>query len=905
MIRSNRFKIVMAVFGFIIFCSVAVSGLVFAETTSTDSSSMTSCWDGSRVPTGTMCPVQSEQSQCTTGNGKWCNSASGSGGNGWCSYSTSACPAYDTASCTAQNGMWCNSTGGGIGWCATNGATCPVDNEAACTSQARKWCTSSSSSGGGWCATSGSSCPATDLNSCTANGGEWCVSSYGGSNWCASTPGSCPVNDQATCTSKGRQWCPSTSPNGYGWCASSGGSCPSTTTPTTDSNMYTCADGTKVSNSSQCPTTPTTYTSWPSTQTDCEKYKGVWCSSSGSGYSSYGMSTYTGSCMMAGQACTTSTPTNMIRCWDDSTVPMSSSCPTTPSNQSDCTVKSGVWCPSTYGNGYCTSKSNSCPKNPPSGQMVCPDNLTFATKLTDCPVLETKVPEPVIQQKTCPDGSIVNKNALCPAVIEKITICPDGQKVVEGQTCTERKPIVDDPISTCLKQSGSWCKATESVVAYCASKGSICVVDKKIDPVVLPPLTANEIKLIERQKKTMLTRIDGLEKVFTRMDDKGSLVKTGALREKLVNLVIDGTAMEVMEGIKDEVALLQEVKNDLLNNGEVAPPSERDQQMQERALKDLQRNVPIYRRHILVMEKRVATLEKSGFVLPQELKDALKKGKNIVAAIKVAKTYDEARDSIEAFGELAYELNDWALKLSDLQRLNGMLKLMNREISNREKEFKRIKLLVQKLKVDVTTELVVAQTSLTDIRSTWNELKKMDYSQIDPTDMVQIRIIDQLENVDNILLNIQALANLKNSYNRLLANVKNYEKRIVRMEAKKQDTTELRPLLNEAKDHLAELKGYAGRKLVAEEIPFIFEEFQALDSVMDQLADLLQISTLSKLQKELLKKGRPDEIIEEIKIPTIENELTQAEKISTFYRRSATEYGPTRVSGIKIKRPSR
>ena len=67
--------------------------------------------------------TQTHDEQCISGGGKLCKSTDGV--TNWCSYSTSPCPAYDTASCSAQGGEWCAYSGTTGGWC-TGGSSCPI-----------------------------------------------------------------------------------------------------------------------------------------------------------------------------------------------------------------------------------------------------------------------------------------------------------------------------------------------------------------------------------------------------------------------------------------------------------------------------------------------------------------------------------------------------------------------------------------------------------------------------------------------------------------------------------------------------------------------------------------------------------------------------------------------------------
>ncbi|MEK7131760.1 MAG: hypothetical protein AAB797_03460, partial [Patescibacteria group bacterium] len=416
------------------------------------------------------------QTTCTGGGGKWCINSGGSmSGSGYCSYSTSPCPAYDTASCSAQSGEWCAYSGSTGGYCATGGATCPINDGASCAAKGRTWCNYSTpgitagSMGSGYCANTGEKCPAYDEPSCTAQGSKWCagVMSGGTSGWCASSTGStCPSSSGAT----------------------------TTVTP--------------------IPTPTYPVSSWPNTESDCTKYKGVWCVSTYTG----GYSTMSGSCMTAGQTCPSATPAGKMSCWDGSYVDTYSSCPTTPSTKDDCTTKGYKWCDSstvstysTYSSGWCTGKTQNCPTYPSAGKMSCPDGVTFATTLMECPTAQTTI---LPTTKTCPDGKVVDASATCPVTYKT---CPNGSQVESTVACPEK---TDDSVSACLNKKGVWCLDKTGGNGYCAIGGG-CKTDLPEEKELV--LDAKQTKVVESMKKDYARNLDTLEKTFKRLEDQASL----------------------------------------------------------------------------------------------------------------------------------------------------------------------------------------------------------------------------------------------------------------------------------------------------------------------------------------------------------------------------------------------
>ncbi len=817
------------------------------------------------------------QTTCTGGGGKWCLSSGGSA-SGWCSYSTSPCPAYDSASCSAQSGEWCAYTAPATGgYCNSTPGTCPINDQATCTSKSRTWCAGTSGATG-WCATTGATCPAYDAASCTAQSGEWCAPSYsGGTGWCA-TGGysSCPINDKATCTTKGRNWCSDYSSVG-GYCAAISVPCPNTATSTT----YT-----------PPPTYPSTAMSWPSTESDCTKYKGVWCKSAATYSTTY---TMPGSCMMAGQTCYVSPPAGMMTCWDGSTVSNYSSCPSTPSTKTDCEAKGANWCASTaagttyVSTGYCMGKSSSCPKYPPAGQMSCPDNQTFATALTDCPTASS-VTQPTI--KTCPDGSIVAPTAVCPVTFKT---CPDGSKVETTVTCPVK---IDDSVSACLDKKGVWCLDKAGGNGYCAIGGkcSTTLPEDKKEPVLEKQdvLDAKQTRIVESMKKDYARNLDTLEKTFKRLGDQASLAKITALKEKLATLPSDTSAFDALENVKDDILTLREVKNDLISQKGETELSTRDVAMQVKALKQLKKNMLAFEKQLSKASTKVDRLEKQGFSLPVALKDLLAQGKELTGKIKETTNFEEARDAGEALARLSEDLNLWATNIDQLVKISSLMGYVNGQITAREAALKSVKALAARLKIDLQANLDEVGATLASVREAYGQLKTKEWGEEEPFEFVQAAIIDKLEDADNDMANIRALANLKASVNKITAQINNFNVRITRLVKQKKDVAELQGLVEQLKETHGELKVLAEEKLANLDVANVLEKLGAANALMEEIRDLLKISAPSLFEKQLKQNFKA----EKIEVPEIEKQVIRAYRVATFFRR-APEQMAEYASGVK------
>lgn len=826
--------------------------------------------------------TQTADQQCVSGGGKLCNSSSGSS---WCSYSTSPCPAYDSASCAAQSGEWCAYSGGTGGYCNSTPGNCPINDEATCTAKSRPWCKYSSGSGstastyGGWCGEVGYKCPAYDQPSCTAQGSEWCTSSYG-SGWCSTVPGSCPINDKATCESKSRTWCIDSSSysTSGGWCASTGSSCPSTSTSTTPT-----------------PSPTPVYSSWPSTESDCTKYKGVWCVSTYTG----GYSMMSGSCMMAGQTCPSATPAGKMSCWDGTYVDTYSSCPTTPSGKSDCETKGYKWCDSTavssyttYSSGWCTGKTYNCPTYPPAGKMSCPDGVTFATTLTECPKADAGVTSPISPTlKTCPDGSVIDKSWVCPVVF---LTCSDG--VTKVRSLTDCPIKTEDSISTCLNKKGVWCLDKAGGNGYCALQGGCktALPDEKEPVVEKEALDAKQIKLVETMKKDYARNLDTLEKTFKRLGDTESLAKITVLKEKLSSLPADTSVFDALEATKDDIMTLREVKDDLIEKKGEIEMSERDVEMQAKALKQMKKNMLIFEKQLNKMSTKAAQLKKQGFSLPSTLDDLLTQGKELIKKIKASTNFEEARDAGESLAELSEDLNLWATNLDQLAKISSLLRNINAQITRRETALKSVRTVAARLKVDLQANLDEVSATLASVREAYGQLKTKEWNQDEPFEFVQSAIIDKLEDMDNDMANIRALANLKASVNKIGAQINNFNVRIARLAKQKKDVVELQGLVEQLKETHGELKALSGEKLANLDVESVIEKLGAASALMEEIMDLLKINAPSLLEKQLKQNFK----VEKIDVPEVEKQVIRAYRVATFFRR-APEQMAQYATGVK------
>lgn len=678
----------------------------------------------------------------------------------------------------------------------------------------------------------------------------------------------------------------------------------------TPSSNETCTGGTTATTPTPTPTpttpTPIPTTSWPNDETTCKTYKGVWCPSSNT--SSYSYSS--GSCMMAGQKCSTPVPAGQMYCWDNTLVTNWSSCPSTPTTKADCTAKNYNWCDSTstyssYSSGWCSASK--CALMAPSGKMTCPDGETFAAALSDCPktisIIQTTVTcsdgttaasagecpqykicadgtkikagqDCAIKYITCSDGKQVPEGTSCP----KYTTCPDGQEVLEGMSCPENN------ITLCAKKGGIWCADSNGTNrGFCSASGSCGTVEKEPEK-----LSDKDIQRIEREKKSLLRSLNSLVSFFKKINDEASLTKVQALQDKLTALAMNSSVYQTLQAIRDDIDILREIKSDMEISGQNRSPEdeERDKQMQEKALSQMKKGIKNFEKYLASLQFRVSGLEKKGVVVPQELKDVITRGLELIKTIKNATSFDEAQDAAESLRDMGDIVNDYMSRLEQLGRLQRVLPMIQREVSRQDAAIKRLRLMAKRLKVDLESLLSEMDSKLSEMRDAFASVKKGEFGDQEPFDFIQSSIVDKSNELDDMASTIQAMANLKQAANTMTARLNRYDARIKLLERRKQDVAEAKEVLAEAREHLKDLKELTAGKLTDDIIPAIKEALAALEDASEELDDLLKMKQPTIIERELQRKSTSAEKLQQIQLGDLEKLSYGTNKLANFFRQS-------------------
>lgn len=543
----------------------------------------------------------------------------------------------------------------------------------------------------------------------------------------------------------------------------------------------------------------------------------------------------------------------------------------------------------------------------PSGKIVCPDGATVVATFAECPKATSQTQTTVIcsdgttaastaecpQYKVCSDGARVKVGQECPTnyttcpegkrvpageACPKYVICPDGQKVMEGTSCPE------DNVALCVKKGGVWCVSANGVEkGFCSANGK-CPTVKQIEPEP-EKISDRDAKNIQREQKSLLRTINSLERSSKKLNDQTSLAKLAALRDKVNTLPPDSSAFQVLQSVRDELTILQEVK-DTLETQDTGTESQRDEAMQKRALAQMKKGIAAFERRLAVINERITALEKQKLVAPTELKNAVKRGLELIKTVKTTQNFDEAQDAAEALRDILDIINDYLPTLEQLGRLPRIFTLVQNEINRNATAVKRLRTTAKRLKVDMEAAISELETALQSMRDSLAGARKGEFGDSEPFDFIQTNILDKTEELVDKIATLQSLANLKAAANAMAARFTRYESRIKVLERQKKNMAEARAVLDEAKEELSSLKALATGRLTDENFEAVKDAFNALEDLSSELANLLGVAQPSTLERELRRKSSANETLKSIELPEIEKVSFNASRLANFFKSS-------------------
>ncbi len=634
------------------------------------------------------------------------------------------------------------------------------------------------------------------------------------------------------------------------------------------------------------PTPPPTmsYGSWPSTQTDCQSFSGRWCSTIGSSYSG-GSGGY---CQMANMTCPVMPRSGYMSCWDKSEVPNGGNCPVMPQNQTDCTKMGKNWCSSTYGgpnNGWCSP--DICQMMTPPGQMTCPDGKTFVTSFDNCPRTNVTTPLPVIPNPeftTCPTGKVVRKGDPCPAPDATVT-CANG---TTAPTITACPPIEvkQDEITKCLNTGNVWCPDTKGqTTGWCQMSRGPCVKPLMGPPLPEPavqyrPLTAREIRDMERTRKNFIQELGQMQSAAKRAKEDALLTKITAERKSIETVkLLDSSAFDIMSSFGDDMTDLRDATSQIDTGG----GSGLDEKQEAKALKQMKQGAKSFVRTLTAKKSQIDKLVKQGVSVDSDIIDLVTQALEIANKVGAATTYDDVRSLMEQIPNLAEQLNDAFQKLEMLSRLPRALAIIDREIVNTNRVVKQAQ--TQALRRGIQENDLVQKMSqtLTDARTGADSVRSGKVAADDVFDFIQSDILDKLQDARDTASGVIAVANAQATVGKIKVQIAQYTKRIRTLNKAGQDTSAASSLVADLSTQNSSLQNLTSAKLTSDTAEKIVEALDAIHQTVQDLESALGLAKPNAVIDELRQSlNHGGQSFDEIRVNDLEKLIVRAHSRAHF-----------------------
>lgn len=490
---------------------------------------------------------------------------------------------------------------------------------------------------------------------------------------------------------------------------------------------------------------------------------------------------------------------------------------------------------------------------PPAPISIAPPLPTAAP--TSAPTVPPTLP-PSQPVSTCPDGSIP---------------LPDGQ-------CLPKTA----PIQQCLQAGGIWCPSPSpsSTTGYCAAAASKCVGGEPTPSAIRPQPTTSgpEPSRAEERRAEMVTQ----EQFFAERRD---ILQDLRAMERLVQRGIVEVDAKLLKTFKDKLlslkpeaagdhSVLQNYRKQITElRGEAIPPDiplPDDPRAEARALQQMQQAVRQFERYLANIAAKLARVEKTGITVDAGIKETIATAKTMAQQVKVAKTYDDIREQAELMPDLGQALNDALPRVEELLRLSRLVRLVDQRLAEAAGTIKQTETFAKRLKLDAAQEIEQLRTLLAEAKNAVVAVKVN--GEVEGTDdLLQTAVLDRLDEIHDLAASLRAAGNVRQVASRASADMKRYETRIRRLERSGEDMTEASELLEQFKEHIAELKPLAAQKLTPDTGDRIIGLLRAITETREDLDLLLGLAQPDALAAQIKKlTGAPGEKLQPFGVQQLE-----------------------------------
>ncbi|MFH1193592.1 MAG: hypothetical protein V1661_01200 [bacterium] len=357
-----------------------------------------------------------------------------------------------------------------------------------------------------------------------------------------------------------------------------------------------------------------------------------------------------------------------------------------------------------------------------------------------------------------------------------------------------------------------------------------------------PEDQARQLKDMQRGAKQMKVQLNKLTLVFQSAEKKGTIIPD-EIKQKLEQakqMIAAIDAASGTEGLQDidmgELgSLVQELEQ-----------ARRDVIEAAQRLQDIKRGMQGMEKGLVMFEKQIAKLTKQNIAIPAEVTENINKIKSIIAAVKQAKTWDEAMDAgIEDMQDLMQNLDQYRQQLEMLARWPQTIKQLAKDVKQMDSALKRDKLIVDKLSkkgIDLNNVYSQFEEAVNKIKAARDEAtNKMNSGDAEEAfNMLQDDVFTQMDDVWQHDRVIQMMSNLGRFTSDFKRGIAQAQATIKKLQKKKLDTSMLQDLLSQSQSKGQEILDMMKSSEIDEDlISTALEEIQNLQQeFQDEVSNL-------------------------------------------------------------------
>lgn len=276
------------------------------------------------------------------------------------------------------------------------------------------------------------------------------------------------------------------------------------------------------------------------------------------------------------------------------------------------------------------------------------------------------------------------------------------------------------------------------------------------------------------------------------------------------------------------------------NQGQMGEPNgEQGQQMDQQRFEMTKKSLKQFTKEVTRVKSQIKSLQKKGVNIPAELSEAITQMDSIAGKIKNAQNADDIESDMDDFQNAANTLREWMPKLGRMAQMPQMFKQANKEISKAEKAYASDAKRVKSSKMDLSDSLAEFRKAIDEQKSVLDQAKQL--SGNDPDGAMDILQDDFFGNMDNMWEKervIQMALNIRQGISQMTREMKDADKLIKKLKAKKLDTGELEQLLAQAKAEFGQVKILAAAKPIDPE--GLKDQIEKMMDIKQEFGDKLQ-----------------------------------------------------------------